>query len=661
MIRISGIRNSEFQVLFLRYNSGMSLATFLRSANPLGPIFEKELRVTARRKRSYFLRVGYLGVLLLLMFMVYSATMTWGGAGGAAARSQQSSELGMAFFMCFSIFSVFTMGVIGPVLTSTAIGSEKLQKTLPVLLMTPISAWQIVSGKLFSRLLAALTLIGLSLPVLALVRLLGGVDLEPMFGVICLAASVALSTAALGLFLSTFINRAYAVILLAYFIQFLFYMFVPFAIVSLVMVGARTPPMRALYWVGVLNPYMMAPSLAARGGLPIGGGAWIVAVAIQCGIAALLLVLSALVVRRSSRRVAAGSGFAVPMPMERVPTRAAPALPLAGPGSARPAAGPAPSQLPVHSHYASSRYRRSDRVVSNNPVLWRELRKPLLGKRSHRVLGALAVTGLLLLSYALFEHDDALRQSDTQITYAIIFNGFFWIMAAVVSATSIAHEKESDTWTLLMTTPLSSTAIVWGKTLGVIRRLRWPVLLLVAHLFVFWVTLVIHSASVLLILAIILCCNTLWIATGIYLSLQMSKTTVAVVYNLLLAPLLYGLPFGILTSIDAFTEWYRWRHLGDNVGWYLPYYYLIAGVEGIERNVSHMIRIHFSKPTSGAMSGRHFFCLVAAVCAGHVLAALLVLWHTSRRLDRFGGRAIQRHKLNAQELRVPGVGPLPAN
>ena len=58
---------------------------------------------------------------------------------------------------------------------------------------------------------------------------------------------------------------------------------------------------------------------------------------------------------------------------------------------------------------------------------------------------------------------------------------------------------------------------------------------------IFLATGVVHYQTVFLIICIILCCNSLWIATGIYFSLRMSKTTVAVVYNLLLAPLLYGL------------------------------------------------------------------------------------------------------------------------
>src|SRR5688500_16013787 len=152
--------------------------------SPFGPIFGKELRITARRKRTYLLRVLYLGGLMLVLMAVWASVRSWGHQS-VAMQAQQQAQLGETFFTAFAMFCVVTMAVIGPVLTSTAISSERLGKTMHVLLMTPITAWQIVAGKLFSRLLVALTLIGLSLPVLALVRLLGGVELSQMFGVIC--------------------------------------------------------------------------------------------------------------------------------------------------------------------------------------------------------------------------------------------------------------------------------------------------------------------------------------------------------------------------------------------------------------------------------------------------------------------------------------------
>ena len=147
----------------------------LRGLSPFGPIFGKELRTTARRKRTYVLRFLYLGALFLLLLFFWSVSQPmryyYGTETSVAARAARNAELGSQFFAVFSFFTLAAMGLVGPILTATAVNSERLHKTLPVLLMTPITAWQIVSGKLFSRLLVALTLIGLSLPVLAVVRL----------------------------------------------------------------------------------------------------------------------------------------------------------------------------------------------------------------------------------------------------------------------------------------------------------------------------------------------------------------------------------------------------------------------------------------------------------------------------------------------------------
>src|SRR2546423_5763821 len=148
----------------------------LSAISPFGPIFGKELRTTARRKRTYWLRFLYLLALFLVLLGVYSGASRGRASASVSERAQQEAELGGYFFMAFAMFSIFALGLISPILTATAVSSERQSKTLHVLLMTPITSWQIITGKRFSRLLAALTLIGLSLPVLAVVRLLGGVE-----------------------------------------------------------------------------------------------------------------------------------------------------------------------------------------------------------------------------------------------------------------------------------------------------------------------------------------------------------------------------------------------------------------------------------------------------------------------------------------------------
>src|SRR5687768_1829131 len=178
-------------------------AVRLPELSPFGPIFGKELRATARRRRNYAMRVLYLGALLLTLLVAWSSTSNRVYTNSVSAQAQAQAQMGGVFFAFFCIFSAVAMAAIGPVLTSTAISAERLGKTLHVLLMTPITTWQIISGKLFSRLLVAITLIGLSLPVLALVRLLGGAELWQMFGIVALAAATAVATAAMGLFVST--------------------------------------------------------------------------------------------------------------------------------------------------------------------------------------------------------------------------------------------------------------------------------------------------------------------------------------------------------------------------------------------------------------------------------------------------------------------------
>ena len=78
---------------------------------------------------------------------------------------------------------------------------------------------------------------------------------------------------------------------------------------------------------------------------------------------------------------------------------------------------------------------------------------------------------LLLVTYALLANVNGLDDEDTQIGYAVVFNGLFMLLVCVLAGTAIAQEKESDTWTLLLATPISGWDIVWGKVLGQLRRL----------------------------------------------------------------------------------------------------------------------------------------------------------------------------------------------
>jgi ABC-type transport system involved in multi-copper enzyme maturation permease subunit/uncharacterized RDD family membrane protein YckC len=622
-----------------------------RGLSPFGPIFGKELRVTSRRRRTYALRVGYLALLLMAMLLAYSVTNAR-SYGGVAQQAMRQAQLGHAFFVAFSIFCIWSMGLIGPVLTANAIGGERLAKTLPVLLMTPITAWQVVAGKLLSRALTAVTLIGLSLPVLALVRLLGGVELGVMLAALAVAVSYMLACAALGLFYSLFVNRAAVVILLSYATLGALYALLPAVLFGIFRIhqwsGGRFGAMEIL--IGI-NPPAWAVLTAESRLVGVGLGTCLPCVLVQLGLAAGLVLMTAILLRRQFR--AAGEDART-----RVPTSA-----LTGaltPAAQRPAwdvamPSPGPGGDPEGPGSRSAPRATSARPVSDHPVLWRETRRPLFAKVWQRAVAVCVVLAALLLMYGVLGSNHDLKDVDSQIGFATVFCLLWWLVAAVLSATAISQEKESDTWTLLLTTPLTGNQIVFGKAAGLLRRMLWPTILVAAHFLLFAVTGVIPFWSVLFAVGLIVSANTLWVATGVWVSLRVRRVTFAVIANLLLAVAAYG-----LLPLAAYipTELVSRRNGGEaaeQTMWVNPYYFLGNGFQGIERSQRDPSyyggynygynRPYWETPyrTPGSSVSAGPFAAAAATCAAlHLLAAWLVLRWTAAQFDEIVGRAGRR-------------------
>jgi ABC-type transport system involved in multi-copper enzyme maturation permease subunit len=576
-----------------RDNNSMRLGAL----SPFGPIFGKELRSTARRRGTYILRVLYLAALMLFLFFAYTSARPYYG-GGVAQRAQQQAELGFMFFAFFSMFSVIAMAIIGPILTATSVGGERLHKTLHVLLMTPINAWQIVSGKLFSRLWIALTLLGLSLPAVAMVRLLGGVEIQQMFAIFGLCIVTAVFTASVGLLFSTLINRAYAVILLSYAALFLLYAFVPFLIVAFF----DGPGLES--WIAAINPIATAAFIIE--GSQWFSVDWIPCVVIHIGMSAGLVLLAAMLVRREA----------------------------SGEGSVQVPALPGQPQL-------AGGFSRVSRPVADNPVLWRETRRPLFFQRWQRLTAAAAVACVLLLSYAAVAANGSLDESDLQAVYTVIFHGAMLLLVCILSATAIAQEKESDTWTILLASPVPGRRIVVGKLLGLLRRLFWPSALVIAHFLIFTVTGILHPLAFLLAVWLVLAFNPLWIATGLYLSLRLGKVTVAVVLNLMIPVTIYL--FAILFA--AIVDEVLLRPYDDVakelVAFYTPYGYLESiwvlsepHRYGHRRNTAWLPLFGQVRPST------HLTVAFIVGCAYLAAAGAIIGWIIAR-FDRIVGRAQQ--------------------
>jgi ABC-type transport system involved in multi-copper enzyme maturation permease subunit len=511
-----------------------------------------------------------------------------------------------------------------------------LHKTFHVLLMTPINAWQIAAGKLFSRLLTAMVLIALSLPVLALVRLLGGVELSDMFGVICLAAVTCLTTAALGLLYSTLLNRTYIVILLAYATLLFFYLFVPFMLQLIIIAASRNtgaPRPWMFLWIKIVcafNP-VACTGMIVSGASRYFATEWYPTVLTHLGITALLVLLTGLLLRRLARREGEG-GPAVAAP-SAAPMPVASAEPTSLDASAEPVADapPAPSPSP----------RRRQTFVWDNPVFWREVRKPLLKQRWQRYTIGGIIFGLLLFTYwgigAIGELDDR----DAHVGYAFVFYTLFMLLLCVLSGTAIAQEKESDTWTVLLTTPTTAHAILLGKIAGIGARLGWPLALITLHFLIFAIGGIVSWTAALLTIFVTISFNSIWLATGLYLSLRVAKVTTAVIINLLLPVLFYGGFSLILVTVEALFP-AEARHFSENCTWYLPYFYMAIPISEINEHYYQANEIEM--PGTGWHSTPGAFVMTTLIMGlVHLMIAALAIFYTTGRFNRIVGRASQKH------------------
>jgi ABC-type transport system involved in multi-copper enzyme maturation permease subunit len=618
-----------------------SVVSYIRNIRPLGPIFSSELQQMSRRRRSYMLRVGYLGLLLCILAMgaVSMNTSYAYETQSVVMHAERQATLGRTFFVTFAIFSVTAMHLIGPVLSSTAIGSERLRRTLDVLLMTPITAWQIVSGKLFSRLLGALILIGLTLPVLAVVRLLGGVELYDMLGLTALAAATALGSTAMGLWLSSHVNRAWAVILLSYLLQAAIYVVIPAIVwmfVALNVTSSGIQPSRNFFEFGMLlmsasNPMWTTIVRVAPTGMSQ-LASWWPAVAGQVLLTIILISLAA----RAVRKLPKETPLTLPTytdPLTAAPRIMQPVAPaLISDDSSTAVAGL--THTPTHQPHAF-------RAMTDNPIRWREMQQPMLPKSWQRRLATYVTLGLLGLTYLGLWGLGGLDEPELHIGYMFCFQTLLLLMAVVFSATCITSEKESDTWTLIIASPLSGRQIIYGKFFGVLRRMKWPMILTASHLLIFTVGTVVNVVATVLTLLVIVTFTLPWVMLGIYFSLACRRVTTAVVLNLL-APLgaFAAVPL-VLSFIDNLQRGIT-RHsfnLAEITLLYLPYYWINVAIErlsGKYRSYDSTVRMPVIDVRVDLFG---FIACCVVMCGVAVIITYIGLQLLSRRFNRIVGRA----------------------
>jgi ABC-type transport system involved in multi-copper enzyme maturation permease subunit len=403
----------------------VSILEFFSPWRLLGPLSDRELRITSRRVRSYALRSGYILLLCALMLSAWYAIVGAPKGSVMAFGASRASVVSAYVASRIITFQFAAAQMIAALMLSSSIADEMRRGTLGVLLTTPITSAHIVAGKLLSGLLQTVLLLAISLPALAALRLLGGLSWDSVLAGFCITLTAAVFAGTLSLLLSTYYRHPFQAVSASAVVYLVLFAGLPFVTACLSAVGVLSPrlvepvlnlasPFRALSrtlpWMG-----------QARAGGTIPFFSWPLHCLIVVGVTAVLAGVSVWRIRR----VAAGL-------------------------------------------FLRSRDFRPVQRLRGSPVAWKE--DPgghLLWRRSNLLVAA----AVLLLCLPVLT-TPAARNAPLGMYLYYGFGGL-WLVAvlrlAISAAGGITREKESGAWQVLLTTPLNDGQILWGKAVAALR------------------------------------------------------------------------------------------------------------------------------------------------------------------------------------------------
>ncbi|KAA0216083.1 MAG: hypothetical protein DYG94_11930 [Leptolyngbya sp. PLA3] len=504
------------------------------SLNPVrlffGPIFQMEVRTAGRRTSTYVFRFVFAGLVIFFfgMFLVgnWSELDT---QASSVARLQQVQSLAPELAMAILWAQYPALLLLAPIIAGPALCDERRHRTLPALLTTPLTAWEIVLGKLSGRLTQALVLAAISVPVMLGARLLGGVSAEGILAASVVTAISVIQIAALALLISASSSRATAAAVSA-FVAFLFINFGPTLGITLynqwIAKDLGLEPLSFLWLFrtslpvafGAITTEHFAGQYLGVGPMVIWGWS-----AVYGGIVTILAVFAA--------------GWRLRANMRQDPD----SLDLLGKTKPRKRRRRRDTeQADEKSSPVMVEECRHSRQVSDCPVFWREWRIGIFRRRRSMIY---TLTGLVVGFTLLYINSDL---SDPAIHYIVgeVALTIMLLQAVFGSTGLIPHEREARTIDVLLTTPLRPRSIVFGKLAGALRRLWLVPACVLLHFLIVSLAGHIRPHVLFLLPLVMLPAAVMLLGTGMLAGVLFRRPVTAAVANLAVSIGLYAVvPF----------------------------------------------------------------------------------------------------------------------
>lgn len=144
----------------------------------LGPLFWFEFLRQSRQSSGHWARLTYTGIFLFILYIVF---------GQGEITAGQMPKLAEECATGYVTLQYLAVMILTPVFIVSSIIEDRHKRVFEILLTTYLSAREILLGKLFSRLLHVLIVLASGIPVLALLQILGGVNMPFVLWHTCMA------------------------------------------------------------------------------------------------------------------------------------------------------------------------------------------------------------------------------------------------------------------------------------------------------------------------------------------------------------------------------------------------------------------------------------------------------------------------------------------
>src|ERR1019366_7635502 len=160
----------------------------------LGPIFNREWLILPRRSQHYLTRVLYFGALWVLLLTIWQITVGW----ETTPTLGDLARFGLSAFRILAYVQLTLLLFFSALAAASTISLEKDRRTFILLLLTDLRNYEIVLGKLLGSLLQIAVLLVGSIPVFALLMILGGIEFGQIVDTMLILGTTALAAGSLG-------------------------------------------------------------------------------------------------------------------------------------------------------------------------------------------------------------------------------------------------------------------------------------------------------------------------------------------------------------------------------------------------------------------------------------------------------------------------------